>query len=183
MVRKSLSLAAVGASLGLGLMLSHGDVADAQVLRGHNTSAPVDFAADRIEVQDRQDRVVVSGNVQVTQAGLTMTAQRLTVAYHDANGIEIDRLDASGGVTVTRGDERASGSVAIYDLNRRLITLIGGVQLVQGSNRLSGQRLVIDLATGRSTVDGSAAGGAPGTSTSASGRVSGTFKVRQRPGQ
>jgi len=173
---------ALAAALVAGMGLSLDGSAVAQVLRGHNTNAPVDFSADRIEVQDRADRVVVTGNVQVNQAGMTMTAQRLTVAYHDANGIEIDRLDASGGVTVTRGDERASGSVAIYDLNRRLITMIGNVQLNQSGNRLSGQRLVIDLASGRSTVDGSAAGGAAGT-TSNGGRVSGTFKVRQRPDQ
>jgi lipopolysaccharide export system protein LptA len=177
MLRKSLILFAIGAGLGLGATLSFYRAADAQVLRGHNTSAPVDFFADRIEVQDRADRVVVTGNVQVSQAGLSMTAQRLTVAYHDSNGVEIDRLDASGGVTVTRGDERASGSVAIYDLNRKLITLIGNVQLIQGSNRLAGSRLVIDLTSGRSTVDGSAA---RGTTTGANGRVSGTFKVRQR---
>ncbi len=179
MLRKSLILLAGCAGLALVAAGSLVGVADAQVLRGHNTSAPVDFSADRIEVQDRADRVVVSGNVQVNQAGLTMTAQRLTVAYHDKNGVEIDRLDASGGVVVTRGNERASGSVAIYDLNRKLITLIGGVQLNQGGNRLSGSRLIIDLTSGRSTVDGSAAGGAPGTSTSPNGRVSGTFKVRQ----
>jgi lipopolysaccharide export system protein LptA len=183
MLRKSLMLLAGCAGLALAAAGAFEGVADAQVLRGHNTSAPVDFSADRIEVQDRADRVVVSGNVQVTQAGLSMTAQRLTVAYHDKNGIEIDRLDASGGVVVTRGNERASGSVAIYDLNRKLITLIGGVQLNQGGNRLSGSRLIIDLTSGRSTVDGSAAGGAPGTSSSSNGRVSGTFKVRQRPDQ
>jgi lipopolysaccharide export system protein LptA len=177
MPRKSLILSAAGAGLGLALALSLGGMAGAQVLRGHDTSAPVDFSADRIEVQDRADRVVVSGNVQVSQAGLTMTAQRLTVAYHDSNGIEIDRLDASGGVVVTRGNERASGSVAIYDLNRKLITMIGGVQLSQAGNRLTGSRLVIDLASGRSTVDGAAA--APGVSGTAGGRVSGTFRVRQ----
>ena len=181
MLRKPLILLALGAGLGLGATLAFDRPADAQVLRGHNTSAPVDFSADRIEVQDRADRVVVTGNVQVVQAGLTMTAQRLTVAYHDKGGVEIDRLDASGGVTVTRGDERASGSVAIYDLNRKLITMIGNVQLNQGTNRLAGQRLVIDLASGRSTVDG--AGRAPGTTTAPGGRVSGTFKVRQRDGQ
>jgi len=179
MLRKLPILLAVGAGLGLAGISSLNGAADAQVLRGHNTNAPVDFSADRIEVQDRADRVVVTGNVQVNQAGMTMTAQRLTVAYHDANGVEIDRLDASGGVTVTRGNERASGSVGIYDLNRRLITLIGNVQLNQGTNRLSGSRLVIDLTSGRSTVDGSSAG-APGTTTSSGGRVSGTFKVRQR---
>lgn len=179
MPRKPFILLAAGSALGLGLLLSLG-TADAQVLRGHDTTAPVDFAADRIEVQDRADRVVVSGNVQVNQAGLTMTAQRLTVAYHQAGGVEIDRLDASGGVVVIRGNERASGSVAIYDLNRRLITMLGNVQLNQGTNRLAGQRLVIDLTSGRSTVDGAGAG-APGTSATPNGRVSGTFKVRQRP--
>lgn len=182
MARNSLLLTAAGAVLGLLLALPLTGAADAQVLRGHDTAAPVDFSADRIEVQDRADRIVVSGNVQVSQAGLTMTAQRLTVAYHDSNGVEIDRLDASGGVVVTRGGERASGSVAIYDLNRRLITLVGNVQLSQGSNRLSGSRLVIDLASGRSTVDGASAGSPPGATSTSGGRVSGTFKVRQRPG-
>lgn len=180
MMRKSLLLLAGSAGLVLAAAGLTADGAGAQILRGQDTSAPVDFSADRIEVQDRADRVVVSGNVQVTQAGLTMTAPRLTVAYHDRGGIEIDRLDASGGVVITRGDERASGSVAIYDLNRKLITLIGGVQLSQGGNHLSGSRLVIDLTTGRATVDGSAAGTAPGSITTTSGgRVSGTFKVRQ----
>ncbi len=179
MLRKSLLLLAGSAGLVLAAagLLEGG--AGAQILRGHDTNAPVDFSADRIEVQDRADRVVVTGNVQVTQAGLSMTAQRLTVAYHNLNGIEIDRLDASGGVVVTRGNERASGSVAIYDLNRKLITLIGGVQLNQGGNRLSGSRLIIDLTTGRSTVDGSAPGGPAGTTTAPGGRVSGTFTVRQ----
>ncbi len=149
MPRRTRSLSSVAVLAGvLGVMLTLPQ-ADAQILRGQDTSAPVDFSADRMEVQDRADRVVAAGNVVVTQAGLTLTAQRLTVAYHDTKGLEIDRLDASGGVVVTRGNERASGNVAIYDLNRRIITLIGGVQLNQGANRLSGQRLVIDLASGR----------------------------------
>ncbi|MBO9499843.1 MAG: OstA family protein [Novosphingobium sp.] len=156
--------------------------AGAQMLRGHNTSAPVEFSADHMEVQDRADRVVVAGNVQVTQAGLNLSAARLTVAYHDTNGVEIDRLDASGGVVLTRGNERASGDVAIYDLNRKLITLVGRVQLSQGSNRLSGSRLVIDLVSGRASVDGGRGLGAPGTTTGSDGRVSGTFQVRQAPG-
>jgi lipopolysaccharide export system protein LptA len=163
------------------LLASYSRPLDAQVLRGHNTNAPVDFTADRIEVQDRADRVVVTGNVQVVQAGMTLTSQRLTVAYHNSSGVEIDRLDASGNVVVTRGNERASGDVAIYDLNKRLITMLGHVGLNQGTNRLTGSRLVIDLTTGRSTVDGA---GAPagGTTTNGNGRVSGTFKVRQQPG-
>jgi lipopolysaccharide export system protein LptA len=162
---------------GLGALSALMGTADAQVLRGHNTGAPVDFAADHIEVQDRADRVVVSGHVEVRQAGMVLTAARLTVAYHDSDGVAIDRLDASGGVVITRGNERASGDVAIYDFNRKLITLVGHVQLSQGANRLAGSRLVIDLVSGRSTVDG--AGAPAGVQSNTTGRVTGTFQVRQ----
>ena len=73
--------------------------------------------------------------------------------------VQIQRTDASGDVVVTRGTDRARGDVAIYDLNTRIITMLGNAQLNQGSNRLSGGRLVMDLNSGRSTVDGRAAAG------------------------
>ena len=40
-------------------------------------------------------------------------------------------------------------------------------------------RLVIDLVSGRASVDGRGSGSAPGTTTGSDGRVSGTFQVRQ----
>src|SRR3546814_12437690 len=75
-----------------------GSQANGQALRGHNTNAPVDVAADRIEVQDRADRAIFSGDVIARQGDMTLSAARLTVAYSDAGGIQIDRLTASGGV-------------------------------------------------------------------------------------
>lgn len=179
---KSIAGFALGSAIGTAILL--GATATAQVLKNHDSNAPVNFSADRIEVQDRADRVVVSGNVHVTQAGMTLNAARMTVAYRNGGGnggIEIDRIDASGNVVVTKGNEIARGNVAIYDLNSRLITMLGNVQLTQGSNRLNGGRLVIDLRSGRSTVDGRAAGGA-GVSGSG-GRVTGTFTVPQRDQQ
>jgi lipopolysaccharide export system protein LptA len=145
-------------------------------LKGHDSNAPVDVAADRIEVQDRADRAVLSGRVVVRQGPLQLTAARLTVAYSNAGGIEIERLDASGGVTVTSPSETARGQFAVYDLNQRIITLIGGVTLARGNSNVNGGRLVLDLDSGRAVMDG---GGAPGIS-GQSGRVTGTFTVPQR---
>jgi lipopolysaccharide export system protein LptA len=122
----------------------------AQSIRNHNSNAPVDFSAASMELQDRADRVVLSGGVTAVQAGLTLKASRVTAAY--------------------------SSSSAIYDLDSSLITLIGNVNLVQGSNRLTGGRLVIDLNSGRSTING---GGVPGA-TNSGGRVTGSFSVPQR---
>ena len=151
-------------------------------LRGHNTDAPVDVAADRIEVQDRADRAVFSGNVVARQADLTLNAARVTVAYSDTGGVQIQRIDASGGVTVRSPSETARGQFAIYDLNNRLITLLGGVVLTRGESQVRGARLVMDLDSGRAVMDGGGppVASAPGTASAPSGRVTGTFTVPQR---
>lgn len=146
---------------------------NAQAIAGHNSNAPVNYAADRIELQDRQNRVVLSGNVDITQAGLRLRAERTLVSYTDAETLRIQRITATGGVRVTRGNESATGNVAVYDLNRRIITMAGDVSLRRGNDTLNGGRLVIDLTTGVSSVDGAASG----TSTTSDGRVSGTFQV------
>ena len=172
-------LAAFGGVALIVMLITPGSVT-AQSLMNHNSNAPVDYAADRIELQDRANRVLLSGNVDITQAGLRLQAARMTVAYRNAGGIEIDRIDANGGVVVTKGEERATGNVGIYDFNKRIITLIGNVALRQSGNTLNGGRMVIDLNTGRSTVDGRTSGGAPGQTGSAGGRVSGTFSVPKR---
>jgi lipopolysaccharide export system protein LptA len=155
--------------------------APAQVLRGHNSNAPVDFNAGQIELQDRADRVILSGGVTATQSGLTISAARLTAAYSNNGKIDVNRLDAIGGVTIIKDDLRATSNSAIYDLNSDLITLLGNVSLVQGANRLNGGRIVIDLQSNRSTLSGGSgsASGGPGAS-GGNGRVSGTFTVPQR---
>lgn len=151
----------------------------AQAIGRHNSDAPVDYAADRIELQDRENRVVLSGNVDITQGGLRLRAARTTVAFTDEGSLKIQRIDATGGVLVTRGDESARGEVAVYDFNRRIITMAGNVALRRGNSTLNGGRLVIDLNTGVSSVDGRASGGSSGTgaTTGSGGRVSGTFEV------
>lgn len=163
-----------------GLMaLSAAALASAQgamsALRGHNSNAPIDVTSDRIEVQDRADRAIFAGNVHVKQGSLTLDTSRLTVAYSSAGGVQIQRLDASGGVVVRSPSETARGNFGIYDLDRKLITLVGAVQLTRGGSQVNGQRLVIDLRSGRAVVDGGPAGvGQRG------GRVTGRFTVPQR---
>jgi lipopolysaccharide export system protein LptA len=148
-------------------------------LKGHDTDAPVDVAADRIEVQDRADRAIFSGNVDVRQGSLRLNSSRLTVAYSNSGGIEIRRLEASGGVTLRSPSETARSQFAIYDLDQRLVTMIGGVSLTRGANHVEGARLVLDLDSGRAVMDGGIPG-APGTQNNG-GRVTGRFTVPRRP--
>jgi len=177
MRRRALLIAslALAMSAGGGLAFAQEPVS---ALKGHDSNAPVDVTADRIEVQDRSDRAIFAGNVKVRQASLTLDTSRLTVAYSSAGGIQIKRLDASGGVTVQSPSETARGEFGIYDLDRKLITLVGNVVLSRGGSRINGQRLVIDLESGRAVIDGGPAGvGQSG------GRVTGHFTVPQRRGR
>lgn len=168
----------------LSLMIAVG--ADAQTR--HNSNAPIDFGADQIELQDRANRAVLSGNVAVRQADMTLNAARMTVNYTGqvvGGSPQVSRLDAAGGVTVKRPAQTARSQYAIYDLNKRVITMVGAVTLTQSGNTVNGGRLTINLDTGRAVIDGSSVrGGAapPGgtTTTTPSGRVTGTFSVPKR---
>ena len=172
MARKLLT-AAAAATAAIGA-LAHAQQ-PVSALRGHNSNAPVDVAADRIEVQDRADRAIFAGNVRVRQAALELDTSRLTVAYSTGGGIQIQRLDASGGVVVRSPSETARGDFGVYDLDRKLITLIGDVRLTRGGSQVSGARLVIDLDSGRAVIDGGPAG-----VSQSGGRVTGRFTVPQR---
>jgi lipopolysaccharide export system protein LptA len=138
-----------------------------------------------MELQDKQKRVLLTGNVDIVQADLRMTADRTLMAYTDVSKVQLQRVDATGHVVVIRGPERATGDVAVYDLNRKLITMVGHVTLHRANgDNLNGGRLVTDLTTGISNIDGHTASSGPSGSgigqSSGGGRVSGTFNVPKK---
>ena len=169
----------------LAALLSAG-IASAQ--SKHNSNAPIDFGADHIELQDKANRAVLSGNVSVKQAEMTLNSARMTVSYTGQvidGSPQVSRLDASGNVVVTRPDQKARGNFAVYDLNRRVVTMLGAVTLTQGGNTVNGGRLTMNLDSGRAVIDGSSVGGTrangDGTTTAApGGRVTGRFSVPKR---
>jgi lipopolysaccharide export system protein LptA len=151
----------------------------AQISSSKNSNAPVNYAADRIEMQDRDNRVVLTGDVDITQADLRLRAARVTVNYTNNGSLKIQRMIANGNVYVTRGDQSARGDAAVYDLVQRVITMAGNVALNRNGDVLNGGRLVMNLDTGMSSVDGRSSGTGTGAGAGAGkgGRVSGTFTV------
>ena len=67
---------------------------------------------------------------------------------------QISRLEAKGGVTVNQKDQTATGNNGVYDMKTNTVTLIGNVVVTQGENVVRGERLVVDLASGVSRVEG-----------------------------
>jgi len=171
--KRILAAAAISAALfGAGYAQAQEGIS---ALKGHDRRAPIDLAADRAEAQDRADRAIFAGNVVVRQGDLTLRTARLTLAYANQNGIDINRIDASGGVVVISPSETAKGDFAVYDLDEGLITMVGNVRLERGGSYLSGARLTIDLDSGRAVMNGGVRG-----VNQAGGRVTGRFTVPRR---
>ncbi len=154
--------------------------ASSQAFRGHNTRAEIDIQSDRQVIDTRNKRGNFTGNVVVQQADLTIRASNMIILY---GGGSASRIEASGGVRITRGNESAQSGYALYEPRRNLITLSNGVLLNKGGNVMRGGRLVIDMGSGKATVDGNggsapAEAGAPATKTNPNtGRVSGRINV------
>ena len=122
------------------------------------------------------------------RGGMCVNGTRVTVGETGKVGggsPQGSRLDAAGGVTVRRPDQMARSQYAVYDLNRRIITMVGAVSLDQGGNRVSGARLTLNLDTGRAVIDGSGvaatgSGACAGATGRPSGRVNGHFPAPRR---
>ena len=153
----------------------------AQVLAGQNSDTPVTVVGNHGELLGKHNRAVLAKNVVIDQTGLSVRAARTTQAFSNGGpGFRIHRLDATAGVTVSRGNQSAKGE-AIYEFDRQIITLGGEVALQRGSDRPSGARLVIDLTTGLSTIDGNVVSGSSAPRSTGAppcgGRIAGTLSV------
>lgn len=154
--------------------------AQTSALKGLDTGAPIDVDAARIEIQDADNQAVFSGAVVIKQGRMTLKADSVKVLYTRSTGSpEMQRLDARGNVRLISPSETATGNTGIYDVNGKIVTLVGNVTLDRGGSRLNGQRLVLNLVSGQTSFDGRN-GGTAATPGATPGRVTGRFVVPQR---
>jgi lipopolysaccharide export system protein LptA len=118
-----------------------------------DTSAPVEVTADRLSVDQSDGTALYEGDVVIAQGDMRLAAPRVLVVYSEQAG-RIDRLEATGGVTLVSGEEAAEAERADYDIESGTVTLSGDVLLTQGENALTAARMVVDLDTGTAQMSG-----------------------------
>lgn len=143
-----------------------------------DSSAPIDVDAARIDIEDNANEAIFSGAVVIRQGSLTLNADRVRISYaKDAGGNpQVQRLDALGNVRLRQDTMRATANSGIYDVNSRLVTLLGNVQVDRPGDRLKGARVVWNLNTRSIGFDNRSA-------SNPSGRVTGRFTVPKQPPQ
>lgn len=177
-----------------------GRSAPTPLLPGGDPHAPVNVNADKLEYSGKEQKAVYSGHVVARQGNGSLRASTLTIyfagnaanaglGFASAGPSAVDRMEASGPVTITQDDQVGVGDSAAYDKSHDSVVLTGNVSLTQGPNIVKGDKLIYDLATGQAQVvgrvtslfipgqDSSGTGGLP----SAAAKPGSADRARTRP--
>ena len=118
-----------------------------------DTSLPVEVSADALSVSQNDGTALFTGNVIIGQGDMRLSAPRVLVFYtNDQAGVE--RLEATGGVTLVNGDQAAEAERADYRVNEGTIRMTGSVLLTQGANTLVSDEMDVDLENGTARMNG-----------------------------
>lgn len=118
-----------------------------------DTSLPVEVSAESLSVSQNDGSALFTGNVVIGQGEMRLSAPRVLVFYtQDQSGVE--RLEATGGVTLVQGDQAAEADRADYEVNRGTIRMSGSVLLTQGGNTLVSEEMDVDLEAGTARMNG-----------------------------
>ncbi|MCZ4353376.1 lipopolysaccharide transport periplasmic protein LptA [Roseovarius aestuarii] len=118
-----------------------------------DSSLPVEVTADSLDVDQNDGTAIFSGNVLIGQGEMRLSAPRVTVVYLKDNS-GIDRLQATGGVTLVSGEDAAEASQADYNVQTGMIDMQGDVLLVQGRSALTAEKMIVDTKAGTARMSG-----------------------------
>ncbi len=146
--------------------------------------SPIDVGSDNSEVMQAENKVVLTGRVEIVQGQTRLRAPRVVLFYNPSSAVKgqpatpaatpgtIRRMEADGPVYFVTATQTAKGDRGLYEAETETVTLTGNVVVTQDRNVSTGDKLVIQQRTGQITMTG-------GPSTS--GRVRGVFYSGEKP--
>lgn len=141
-----LLLAGTGSAVAQGAQVAFGNLAE-------NSGQPIEVTADNLDVDQGDGTAVFTGGVIIGQGDMRLSASRVRIVYlEDRDGIE--RLEASGGVTLVSGQDAAEAARADYNVETGIIEMQGDVLLLQGGNALSAERMTVNTRSGTARMSG-----------------------------
>ncbi len=143
-------------AIGLAALPGLASAQGAQVAFGsmeQDTDAPVEVTADQLSVNQSDGTALYSGSVIIAQGDMRLAAPRVLVVYAEAAG-RIERLEATGGVTLVSGEEAAEAERADYNIEAGTVVMSGNVLLTQGGNALTAERMTVNLEDGTARMSG-----------------------------
>ena len=118
-----------------------------------DTSQPVEVTADNLAVDQNDGTAIFTGNVLIGQGQMRLSAPKVQI-YSNEDGNRIERMQASGGVTLVAGDDSAEAAEADYNIDTGMNHMQGDVLLVQKKSALTAERMVVDTRSGTARMEG-----------------------------
>ena len=125
---------------------------------------PIRVNADRSEVLDKERKVILIDNGDITQGDARLRADIVTIEYGGAGNTttaglgsnfgDIRSMTARGSVFYVTPELKANGDLGVYVASTDTITLTGDIVLIREDDVAKGERLVIELAAGKTSLDG-----------------------------
>lgn len=155
---------------------------------GGDSKEPIKIDADKLDVLDKENKAVFTGNVVAVQGETTVRCSVMTVLYEgrggqggaaagrtgqapaagaapgQANDSSIKRILCKGPVTVVSKTQAATSDNAEFDRANNVVIMTGNVALNDGPNITRGEKLTYNTVTGIANVE-----------TKKGGRVQGFF--------
>ena len=161
MTRHAFALAAVLLATAPTLALAQKSNTGA-VLPGGNSGKPINIEAVKLDYFDKEQKLIYTGSVVATQGDSTLHSSVLTIfltpktpgAATSAGTNQVQRMVATGPVTMTQRDQIGTGDNAVYNRASNSVVMTGNVTLTQGPNVTKGERLTYDLKSGQAVVTG-----------------------------
>lgn len=151
---------------------------------GGNSKEPIKIDAAKLEVFDKENRAIYSGDVVSVQGQSTLRCSTMTIHYTggasrkgekpasdapkpaaSAGGNSIKKIDCQGPVSLVSGTMAATSKFMTYDAVAETATFTGSVVIIDCENVQRGERAVYDVKSGRATVDAGAGGRVQGVFT------------------
>ncbi|BCB21094.1 LptA/OstA family protein [Bosea sp. ANAM02] len=148
---------------------------------GGDSKEPIKIDADKLDVLDKENKAVFSGNVVAVQGETTVRCTVMTVLYEGrggpggtagrpatpapaaapaaggagtSNDSSIKRILCKGPVTVVSKTQAATSDNAEFDRANNLVIMTGNVALNDGPNVTRGEKLIYNTTTGIANVQG-----------------------------
>lgn len=134
-------------NLWLAVLLSLAASGTALALPG-DRDQPIQIAADQASIDDISGVASYSGNVQVEQGSMKITASKVDLYRSDG---DVSRILATGNVhfqqqaASNKPVTNAYGERMDYRIDRREITITGKARVVQQKDTFTGQKIVYNL--------------------------------------
>ena len=161
--RRNLFIFVVLPVLSLVVFLSSSAKSEEKSHEAKNDSQIV-IKADSLEIDDKNQIVIFTGNVDAREKEFVIKCQKLVVYYKDQSAqsasepgeVNIDRIIATGDVKITRPNGGlATAEKALYYKNDEKLILTGKPKVKQGDDFVEGSKITLFLKENRSIVEGS----------------------------